>query len=139
CHAATCALLGLALALTPGCLMTRYLAQAAYGQLDLLGRARPIEQVVRDRNTSARVAAMLSEIPEIKQYGRSYGLTIVRNYSTYSALGRPAAVWFVGAADPLAFKPRQWCFPIAGCFAGLGWFDEDDGLAPKHAPPPPGF
>ena len=44
-------------------------------------------------------------------------------------LGRPAAVWFVGAADPVAFKPRRWCFPIVGCFAGLGWFDEDDGVA----------
>jgi predicted aminopeptidase len=117
----------------PGCLMTRYLAQAAYGQLDLLGKARPIEQVVRDRNTNVRVAAMLAEIPQIKQYGRSYGLAIKGNYSTYAALGRPAAVWFVGAADPLAFKPRQWCFPIVGCFAGLGWFDEDEGVAHKLA------
>lgn len=123
----------LALGLAPGCLMTRYLAQAAHGQLELLGRARPIDKVVRDPNTNLRVAALLAEIPAIKQYGRSYALTINRNYSTYAALGRPAAVWFVGAADPLAFKPRQWCFPIAGCFAGLGWFDEDDGVAHKLA------
>jgi len=114
-----------------GCLMTRYLAQAAHGQLDLLGKARPIEDVVRDPNTPVRTAMMLAEIPAIKQYGRSYGLTIKRNYSTYSALGRPAAVWFVGAADPVAFKPLRWCFPIVGCFAGLGWFDEDDGVAQK--------
>lgn len=127
------AALAVALALAPGCLMTRYLAQATYGQLDLLGKARPIEQVVRDRDTPLRVAALLSEIPAIKQYGRSYGLTIGRNYSTYSALGRPAAVWFVGAAEPLAFKPLRWCFPIAGCFAGLGWFDEDDGVAHEQA------
>lgn len=121
--------LAAALALAPGCLMTRYLAQAAHGQLELLGRARPIDQVVRDPATPVRVAALLAEIPAIKQYGRSYGLTIKGNYSTYSALGRPAAVWFVGAADPVAFKPRQWCFPIVGCFAGLGWFDEDDAVA----------
>lgn len=123
----------LALGLAPGCLMTRYLAQAAYGQLDLLGKARPIDRVVRDPNTNLRVAALLAEIPAIKQYGRSYALAINRNYSTYAALGRPAAVWFVGAADPLAFKPLQWCFPIAGCFAGLGWFDEDEGVAHKLA------
>jgi predicted aminopeptidase len=117
----------------PGCLMSEYLLQAAHGQADLLGKARPIEQVVRDPRTPLRVAAMLAEIPAIKDYGRSYGLNINRNYSTYSALGKPAAVWFVGAADPLAFKPRQWCFPIAGCFAGLGWFDEDDGVRHKLA------
>lgn len=120
-----------AIALLPGCLMTRYLAQAAHGQLELIGKARPIDEVVRDPNTPTRTAMMLAEIPAIKQYGRSYGLKIKRNYSTYSALGRPAAVWFVGAADPVAFKPLRWCFPIVGCFAGLGWFDEDDGLEQK--------
>jgi predicted aminopeptidase len=123
-----------AIALTaPGCLMPRYLAQAANGQLELLGKARPIEDVVRDPATPLRTAMMLAEIPAIKQYGRSYGLTIQRNYATYAALGRPAAVWFVGAADPVAFKPLRWCFPIVGCFAGLGWFDEDDGVAQKLA------
>jgi predicted aminopeptidase len=119
------------LAIAPGCLMTRYLAQAAHGQLVLLDRARPIEDVVSDDNTSVRTAMLLAEIPAIKQYGRSYGLNIKRNYNTYSALGRPAAVWFVGAADPVAFKPLKWCFPIVGCFAGLGWFDEDEGVAHK--------
>ena len=113
-----------------GCLMPRYLSQAAYGQLDLLARARPIEEVVADPKTPVRTAMLLAEIPAIKQYGRSYGLKIKRNYNTYSSLGRPAAVWFVGAADPVAFKPLKWCFPIVGCFAGLGWFDEDDGV--KH-------
>lgn len=130
-RAALVALAFAALASAPGCLMTRYLAQAGHGQLELLGKARPIEDVVRDPNTPLRTALMLAEIPAIKQYGRSYGLAIHRNYATYSALGRPAAVWFVGAADPLAFKPQQWCFPIVGCFAGLGWFDEDDAVAHK--------
>ena len=113
--------------------MTRYLAQAAYGQLDLLSRAKPIDEVVNDPNTPLRTAVLLAEIPAIKQYGRSYGLKIKRNYNTYSSLGRPAAVWFVGAADPVAFKPLKWCFPIVGCFAGLGWFDEDEGVKQKLA------
>lgn len=116
-----------------GCLMPTYLAQAAHGQLVLLDKARPIDEVVRDPTTPLRTAVLLSEIPAIKQYGRSYGLDIKRNYNTYSALDRPAAVWFVGAADPVAFKPLKWCFPIVGCFAGLGWFDEDDGVRHKLA------
>jgi predicted aminopeptidase len=111
-----------------GCLMPRYLSQAAHGQLDLLARARPIDDVVRDPNTQLRTAMLLAAIPEIKAYGRSYGLSVRRNYTHYSALGRRAAVWFVGAADPLAFKPLRWCFPIVGCFAGLGWFEEDDAV-----------
>ena len=116
--------------LLSGCLMSRYLPQAAHGQLDLLSKARPIEEVVADPDTPTRTAMLLAEIPAIKAYGRGYGLSIRRNYNTYSRLGRPAAVWFVGAADPLAFKPRKWCFPIVGCFAGVGWFDEDEAV--KH-------
>ncbi|MFN0251609.1 MAG: aminopeptidase [Kofleriaceae bacterium] len=128
----TRALLVLAIAVSaPACLMTRYLAQAGHGQLVLLDRARPIDEVVNDVDTSVRTAMLLAEIPAIKDYGRSYGLEIKRNYNTYSALGRPAAVWFVGAADPVAFKPLKWCFPIVGCFAGLGWFDEDEGVQHK--------
>jgi len=123
----------LLLFLLTGCLYTRYVAQAADGELDLLSRARPIAQVVRDPDTPLRTAMLLAEIPAIREYGKSYGLTITRNYKDYTDLGdrRPATVWFVGAADPLQFRPIPWCFPIAGCFPGLGWFDEDDAVAFK--------
>jgi predicted aminopeptidase len=114
-----------------GCMMTRYLAQAGYGQLDLLGRARPIDDVVQDLDTPARTAMLLAEIPAIKEYGRAYGLSVRRNYTRYVPVGRPGVVWFVGAADPVKFKPIKWCFPIAGCFAGLGWFDEDEAVQHK--------
>src|SRR5687768_2673178 len=92
-----CALV-IAAAGSSGCLMPRYLAQAAHGHFDLMARARPIDKVVADPNTPLRTALLLAGIPEIKDYGRSYGLSIKRNYTHYSALGRPAAVWFVGAA-----------------------------------------
>jgi predicted aminopeptidase len=112
-----------------GCLYTRYVSQAAHGELELLGNARPIEEVVRDPDTPLRTAMMLAEIPSIRDYGRSYGLTITRNYRKYVDLGnKPAMVWFVGAADPLQFKPVTRCFPIAGCFPGLGWFELDDAI-----------
>lgn len=123
----------LVLVLLGGCLMTRYLPQAAHGQLDLLSRGRPIDEVIKDPDTPLRTAMLLAEIPAIKEYGRSYGLSIKGNYNRYVPVGRPGVVWFVGAADPLAFKPRKWCFPIAGCFAGLGWFDEEDAVKHKLA------
>ncbi len=116
-------------ALLPGCFYVSYIAQGAAGQLDMLAKAKPLDDVIRDPKTPLRTALELAEIPAIKQYGRSYGLRIRRNYETYADLGKPAAVWFVGAADAVAFKPRRWCFPIVGCFAGVGFFDEDDAVA----------
>lgn len=121
------------IALCTGCVYTQYIAQAAHGQLDLLARAEPIDRVIRDPQTPLRTALLLAEIPAIKSYGRSYGLRVGPNYDSYTELPRPAAVWFVGAADPVAFRPRKWCFPIAGCFTGLGWFDEDDAVRAKLA------
>ena len=64
----------LLLVLLAGCarerLMTRYLAQAAYGQAELLSKARPIDEVIRDPQTPVRTAALLASIDEIKAYGR---------------------------------------------------------------------
>jgi predicted aminopeptidase len=111
-----------------GCLMPRYLAQGAHGQAYLIGHARPIDDVVRDLDVDLRTRMLLAEIPAIKAFGASHGLNTRRNYNHFVDLPRNAAVWFVGASDPLAFKPRKWCFPLVGCFAGLGWFDEDDAL-----------
>jgi len=114
--------------LASGCFYVRYVAQGAHGQLDLLSRAQPIDQVIRDPDTPLRTAMLLAEIPAIKAYGRSYGLRTRNNYEKFTRLPRTAAVWFVGAADPLAFRPVPWCFPVAGCFPGLGWFDEDEAV-----------
>lgn len=115
--------------LASGCFYTSYVAQGAAGQLDMLAKAKPLDAVIRDPTTPLRTALMLAEIPAIKDYGRSYGLRIRHNYETYADLERPAAVWFVGAADQLSFKSRKWCFPIVGCFAGVGFFDEADAVA----------
>lgn len=111
------------------CFYVEYIQQGAGGQLELLTKGRPIDEVVRDPQTPLRTAMMLAEIPAIRQYGRSYGLNITRNYQKYVQLDRRAAVWFVNAADPLSFRPHPYCFPIVGCFPGLGWFDEQDGIA----------
>jgi len=116
-------------ALAGGCMMPRYLAQASYGQFDLLARARPIRDVVIDPETPERTRVLLSAVPAILDYGARRGLEIRRNYRNYAEVDAGAAVWFVGAAPRLSFEPRKWCFPIAGCFTGLGWFEEEEALA----------
>jgi len=110
------------------CLMPRYLGQAIYGQLDLLRRARPIDEVIADPETPARTRVLLGEVAGIRAFAGSRGLRTGKNYLTYVEVAPEATVWFVGAASPLAFKPLRWCFPIAGCFTGLGWFDQDDAI-----------
>lgn len=121
-------LVALLAALCSSCLYAEYIQQGAGGQIELLTKGRPLDQVIRDPDTPLRTAMMLAEIPAIKTYGRRYGLNITDNYNKYVDLHRPATVWFVNSSDPLSFATRPYCFPIVGCFPGLGWFDEDQGL-----------
>jgi predicted aminopeptidase len=107
-----------------GCFTTRYVAQAAYGQLELLGYSRPVDEVIADRATPARTAALLEESRAILAFARRHALDPRGNYRRYVELGREAVVWFVAASRPLAFEPKVWRFPIAGSFPYLGWFEE---------------
>jgi predicted aminopeptidase len=109
-----------------GCFTTHYLWQAAGGQLDIMGRSRPIELVVQDPRTPARTAELLSAVPSIKRFGEGYGLTPTRNYQDYSDLGRAEAVWVVSACAPLSFRSLEWEFPVVGRVPYLGWFDTNE-------------
>lgn len=116
-------------ALGAACLMPAYLVQATGGQLDLLARARPIDRVIQDPEVSLATRELLAELPELKRYAADHGLRVKKIYTSYVEVPPEATVWYVGAAEPLSFRSRRFCFPVAGCFTGLGWFDLDEALA----------
>lgn len=114
------------LLLTLGCTWTHYLVQAAGGQIEILEKRRPLDEVVADPNVPARVRRLLAEVPRIKAFGETQGLKATSNYRTYADLQRPAVVWVVSACEELSFKPKKWSFPIVGSVPYLGWFAKDD-------------
>jgi predicted aminopeptidase len=113
----------LACVLLGGCLESRYVVQAGFGQLELWGRARPIEEFVGDRRTDARTRVLLEEVRHIRRFARSHGLTPGGSYRKYVPLNRPAVVWFLAASKPLSLEPKLWHFPVVGSFPYTGWFD----------------
>jgi predicted aminopeptidase len=125
-------LASMVIATASGCEMPTYLGQAIHGQLDLLRRARPIDDVINDPEVPVEIRMRLDEVAGIKAFGAAVGLNTRRNYNKYVEVPEGAAVWFVGASKPLAFEAPRWCFPIAGCFTGLGWFDRDDAIAHRE-------
>jgi predicted aminopeptidase len=109
-----------------GCSDFGYLVQAAYGQRDIALRTRALDDALDDPKTPPRIKRLLGEVGSIKKFGERHGLTATKNYESYADLERPAAVWVVGACEPLRFKSKRWTFPVVGSVPYLGWFKKSD-------------
>lgn len=111
------------------CSSLGYLLQAGKGQMEMINRARPIEEVIRDEKTPPRIKTLLAAIPEIKKYGESNGLKPTTNYTEFVKLDRSAASYVVSASEPLRFTAKRWSFPIVGSFPYLGWFNRESAIS----------
>jgi predicted aminopeptidase len=115
-------LLALACAGISGC----YYLHVAAGQLEMNRRRAPIEEVMARPETDAALRRRLDYASRARDFAMTeLGLPDNGSYRTYADLDRPYATWNLFAAPEFSVKPRNWCFPIAGCVAYRGYFDED--------------
>lgn len=114
-------------ALLVGCSSIGFYYQSARGHLDLMCRARDIDEVLKDDEVAPAVRSTLSRVKEIRHFA-SERLALPDNdsYRAYSDLEREFAIWNVFAAPPLSVEPHRWCFPIVGCVVYRGYFNESD-------------
>lgn len=120
--------LALSVLLLSGCETLAYYGQAAGGQLALMGRARPVEEVEADPALRERLRLAL----EIREFAsRELGLPDNGAFRSYADLGRPYALWNVVAAPEFSLAPVQSCFPIAGCVSYRGYYEKQ--AAERHA------
>src|SRR5512145_347861 len=107
-----------------------YALQAAVGQADVLSRSEPIAEVIADPQTPETVRARLELAEQARAFAvQELGLPEGRSFRKYADLGRPYAVWNVVATPEFSVEPRRSCFPVAGCVAYRGYFDERDAQA----------
>jgi predicted aminopeptidase len=108
----------------PGC-GTLYVMQAAGGELQVMRARKPIDEVLADPKTPESLRDTLKEVNAAREFAsRELKLPDNRSYRTYADLHRKYVVWNVVAAPEFSVRPRQWCFPIAGCVAYRGYFKE---------------
>lgn len=113
-----------------GCGTIGYYAQAVRGQAEVWQATRPIDSVVADPQSPAQLKERLRLATEIREFAsRELGLPDNRSYRGYADLKRPYVVWNVFAAQRYSVKPKQWCFPVAGCVAYKGYFSRDEAEA----------
>jgi predicted aminopeptidase len=102
-----------------------YLLQATRGQLDLNARRVPVATLLARPDTPPELGRRLAHAQRIRDYAsRALGLPDNASYRSYADLGRRYVVWNIYATPPFSVEPRTWCFPVAGCVAYRGYFEE---------------
>ena len=120
-------LFGATTALVAGCAQLGYYVQAAHGQYQLLSDAKPIDDWLADPEVSGNLKTRLVKVKEIRSFAaRELGLPDNDSYKTYAHLKRQFVLWNVVAAPELSLRPKQWCFPIAGCVNYRGYYNQKE-------------
>ncbi|QIL90865.1 hypothetical protein GNX18_14600 [Microbulbifer sp. SH-1] len=115
-----------------GCETVYFYSQAASGQLKILAGREPIDRLVADEHTDAKLRRQLHWVQAIRAYaGAELHLPVGRAYSEFTQLEGEYALWNLIAAPEFSLSPKRWCYPIAGCASYRGYFDKAD--AEVHA------
>jgi predicted aminopeptidase len=102
----------------------------AYGQISIIYKAKPIEEVYKDPEFPDSLKAKLRLIQEIKQFAfDSLGIKYSENYSTLYDQKDEPVLWTVTACEPFQLKAHEWSFPFIGSFSYKGFFNYESAVA----------
>jgi predicted aminopeptidase len=103
-----------------------YYVQATRGQMEVLSKRQPIDEIIASPDTDAELGRRLRLVQEARRFSvEQLGLPDNKSYRTYSDLERDYVVWNVFAAPEFALGAREWCYPIVGCVSYRGYFSEE--------------
>ena len=113
--------------------LVSYAGRQAYGQLNIIWNARPVEEILEDPNFADSLKTKLRFIEEVRKYAiDSLGLKDTRNYKTlYDQQGKEI-MWVVTASEPFRLRPKEWHFPVLGSVPYKGFFSQDRALQLKE-------
>jgi predicted aminopeptidase len=96
----------------------------ARGQFNVLWEARPMDEVLADKDFSDSLKQKLILIQQIKKFAEdSLGLKKSENYtSVYDQKGK-AILWVLTASKPYELEAEEWDFPFFGSFPYKGFFE----------------
>ncbi len=113
------------IAVLAACANLRYYAHVTHGESALLLQRRSVDKVLADPATNPKLATRLQLAQQARRFASArLDLPDNRSYTYYVDLHRPYVVWNVYATPRFSVDAVPQCFPIAGCVAYRGWFDE---------------
>ncbi|TFF07101.1 aminopeptidase [Pseudomonas sp. BCA14] len=116
---------GLMVVLLSGCSSVSYYSQLASGQWQLLRAREPVSEVIADPSRSQVLRDHLMQAQKARTFASEHlHLPDNRSYRLYADIGRPYVVWNVFATPEFSLSPETHCFPIAGCVAYRGYYNQ---------------
>jgi predicted aminopeptidase len=115
----------LAILLLSGCSSLSYYTQLASGQLALLQAREPVADVIADPQRDPKLRDHLLKSQQARAFASEHlHLPDNKSYRLYADIHRRYVVWNVFATDEFSLDPVTHCFPIAGCVAYRGYYDQ---------------
>ena len=111
---------------TTGCSTLGYYNHSIQGHLSLLSQRQPIEELLKEEELPQERRKQLTTAIQIREYAiRRLSLPDNGSYRSFVELDRPYVVWSVVATPEFSLQPAQWCFPVIGCVAYRGYYNEE--------------
>ncbi|MES2819273.1 MAG: aminopeptidase [Pseudomonadota bacterium] len=108
-----------------GCSTLDYYGHLARGHLQLLHAREPIAPLLADPARDRQLRQRLALALEARAFASAeLGLPDNRSYRLYADLKRPFVVWNLFATPAYSLEPTLHCFPIAGCVAYRGFYNQ---------------
>ncbi|WP_110951738.1 aminopeptidase [Pseudomonas bohemica] len=115
----------LAILLLSGCSSLSYYTQLASGQLALLRAREPVADVIADPQRDPKLRDHLRNSQQAREFASQHlHLPDNKSYRLYADIHRPYVVWNVFATGEFSLDPVTHCFPIAGCVAYRGYYNQ---------------
>ncbi|MFZ4712248.1 MAG: aminopeptidase [Bacteriovoracaceae bacterium] len=114
------------LSLFSGCSRLDYVIEQGSGQMMLQNKSRKNKDVLKDKRIPQDYKNKITKIEAYKKHFYQYfGEEEKGIYSRTTMLKGPAATYLVITSPYNEIKAKNTCFPIAGCFPYLGFFDPE--------------
>ena len=113
---------GLVSSCSPG-----YVLRGAWEEGKILGRRRPISQVIADPRQTPETRRKLQLVLAAREFGRdALGERVGDSYTLYSERKSDTLAIVLSGAYKDRFAPKTWWFPIVGRVPYKGFFREED-------------
>ncbi len=104
-----------------------YGASQGIGQLTIIIKAQPIQEVMLDESFPDSLKQKLALIQEIKKFAiDSLGFKSTKNYTTVYNQNNKSILFTVTACEPYHLKAKEWWFPIIGKVSYIGYFNKKE-------------